>query len=86
MHDQKAKPSFARNHPSNVSDNCLIHNDGRGRALCSDELDTFEIMTYRSLIDFSLVLILSTVTKSLNAFQMGYLRDHFFRNIFHFSA
>ena len=48
----------------------------------SDELNTFEIMMYRSLIGFLLVLIFSAVTKKLHAIQMGYLGDHFFRNIF----
>ena len=52
----------------------------------SDELNTFEIMMYRSLIGFLLVLIFSAVTKKLHAIQMGYLGDHFFRNIFHFCA
>ena len=52
----------------------------------SDELDTFEVMMYRSLIGFFLVLIFCIATKRLHAIHLGYLRDHFFRNVFHFSA
>ena len=37
----------------------------------SDELDTFEIMMYRSLVGFLLLLIFSTVTNRLHLIQMG---------------
>jgi len=52
----------------------------------SNELDTFEIMTYRSLIGFVLVLGFTLVTKRIHVIQVGYLRNHFLRNFFHFSA
>ena len=52
----------------------------------SDELNTFEIMMYGNLFGFFLVLIFSALTKRLHAIQIGYLRDHFFRHIFHLSA
>ena len=52
----------------------------------SDELDTFEIMMYRSLVSFVLVLMISDITKKLHTIRVGYWRYHFFRNIFHFSA
>ena len=52
----------------------------------SDELNTFEIMMYGNLFGFFLVLIFAALTKRLHAIQIGYLRDHFFRHIFHFSA
>lgn len=52
----------------------------------SNELDTFEIMTYRSLIGFVLVLGFTLVTKRIHVIQVGYLRNHLLRNFFHFSA
>ena len=56
-----------------------------GRYL-SAELNTFEIMMYRSLIGFLLVLVFTIVTNSFHSIQLCYLRDHFVRNVFHFSA
>ena len=38
----------------------------------SDELDTFEIMMYRSLISFVLVLIIPTIAKRLHTILVGY--------------
>lgn len=38
----------------------------------SDELDTFEIMMYRSLISFVLVLIIPTIAKRLHTIPVGY--------------
>ena len=38
----------------------------------SDELDTFEIMMYRSLISFVLVLIIPTIAKRLHIIPVGY--------------
>lgn len=52
----------------------------------SDELDTFEIMMYRSLIGFILILSFTITTKRFHTIQIAFLRDHFLRNIFHFSA
>ena len=56
-----------------------------GRYL-SAELNTFEIMMYRSLIGFLLVLGFTIVTNSFHSIQLCYLRDHFVRNVFHFTA
>ncbi|MGA0228639.1 MAG: EamA family transporter, partial [Paracoccaceae bacterium] len=52
----------------------------------SDELDTFEIMMYRSLIGFILILSFTIMTKRFHTIQIAFLRDHFLRNVFHFSA
>lgn len=52
----------------------------------SFELDTFEIMLYRSIIG---VLVVSIVAKSLgtlNQIQTHVLKQHFYRNIAHFSG
>ena len=52
----------------------------------SAELDTFEIMLYRSLIGFLLVLSFATTTSRLRHISFLNLKLHAVRNLFHFTA
>ena len=54
-----------------------------GRSLAG-ELDTFEIMMYRSLIGVVLVLFFAYYFKTLGEVNLKKLRLHFFRNLMHF--
>jgi drug/metabolite transporter (DMT)-like permease len=54
-----------------------------GRAV-SDELDTFEIMLYRSLIGFLIVISFAKVTQTYREINFQQFSMHFIRNIFHF--
>ena len=54
-----------------------------GRSL-SGELDTFEIMMYRSLIGVVLVLFFAYYLKTLGEVNLKKLRLHFLRNFMHF--
>lgn len=56
-----------------------------GRAAAFD-LDTFEIMFYRSCIGFLVVLIVSTVAGTRNQVRAQKLGLHFIRNLAHFSG
>lgn len=54
-----------------------------GRAV-SDTLDTFEIMTSRSLIGLLIVVVLLTITRSWQDITTDRLKDHVIRNAAHF--
>ena len=54
-----------------------------GRSLAS-ELDTFEIMMYRSFIGILLVLAFSFYFKTITEVNLLKIRLHFFRNLMHF--
>ena len=56
-----------------------------GRSL-ADKLDTFEIMTYRSLIGIAIVLLIAYRAGTLGEVRTRYLKLHIIRNIFHFSG
>ena len=56
-----------------------------GRELGGD-LDTFEIMTYRSLIGIMIVLFFIIYNKSYFEINVKRLKLHFIRNIFHFTG
>ena len=56
-----------------------------GRELGGD-LDTFEIMTYRSLIGIMIVLFFIIYNKSYFEINIKKLKLHFIRNIFHFTG
>jgi len=56
-----------------------------GRELGGD-LDTFEIMTYRSLIGVMIVLFFIIYNKSYFEINVKRLKLHFIRNIFHFTG
>ena len=56
-----------------------------GRAV-SDTLDTFEIMTFRSLIGLIIVAILLTFTRSWKDINTARLKDHIIRNAAHFTG
>ena len=56
-----------------------------GRAV-SFELDTFEIMMYRSFVGVIIVLIVSAITGTQNQITTRSLGVHFFRNISHFAG
>ena len=56
-----------------------------GRELGGD-LDTFEIMTYRSLIGIIIVLFFIIYNKSYFEINVKRLKLHFIRNIFHFTG
>ena len=47
-------------------------------------LDTFEIMTYRSLVGVLIVLFVVIYNKSLKEISLKKIKLHFIRNIFHF--
>ncbi len=52
----------------------------------SAELDTFEIMTYRSIAGLAIVLTYAAATGALYELRGGAMRLHFIRNITHFAA
>ena len=52
----------------------------------SFELDTFELMTYRSFAGFVIVLSLAGLTGRLNRIAFSNLRLHATRNVLHFAA
>ena len=54
-----------------------------GRAI-SFQLDTFEIMTYRSVIGVIIVLVIGSATGKLKKLRFKKLKLHFFRNLVHF--
>ena len=54
-----------------------------GRSLAS-ELDTFEIMMYRSFIGILLVLAFSFYFNTITEVNLLKIRLHFFRNLMHF--
>ncbi len=56
-----------------------------GRAV-SIELDTFELMTYRSLIGIVLVVTIASSLGTLNQIRMRRLGLHVVRNLFHFTG
>ena len=56
-----------------------------GRELGGD-LDTFEIMTYRSLIGITIVLFFVIYNKSYFEINIKRIKLHFIRNIFHFDG
>ena len=53
-----------------------------GRELYS-ALDTFEIMTYRSLVGVLIVLFVVFYNRSLKEISLKKIKLHFIRNIFH---
>ena len=52
----------------------------------SFELDTFEIMMYRSIIGLIIVLVISTLLKTRNQITTNKLSLHFLRNLSHFTG
>ena len=50
----------------------------------SGQLDTFEIMLYRSIIGFGLVLTVASSVGTLSEINLKHFRLHLLRNIFHF--
>ena len=54
-----------------------------GRAI-SGQLDTFEIMLYRSVMGFGIVLAVAKSVGTLSEIDLKYFRLHLLRNIFHF--
>ena len=56
-----------------------------GRAL-ADRLDTFEIMTYRSLIGIVIVLVVANYASTMGQITTRRMRLHIIRNLFHFAG
>ncbi|KIN72312.1 DMT family transporter [Sulfitobacter guttiformis] len=56
-----------------------------GRELAAD-YDTFEIMLYRSLVGLIIVVSVTTLNKRWHEVQVRSIRQHFLRNIFHFTG
>jgi len=56
-----------------------------GRSLAG-HLDTFEIMSYRSLFGIVIVLFFAARAGTLGQIRMAHFRLHIIRNIFHFSG
>ncbi|NDR58270.1 DMT family transporter [Pseudoruegeria sp. M32A2M] len=56
-----------------------------GRAV-SFEHDTFEILFYRSIVSFLLVLIVGTATGAIRQVNTQNMRLHLLRNVFHFTG
>ena len=54
-----------------------------GRAISGD-LDTFEIMLYRSIIGFLIVVSMAGITGTYREINFEFFRIHLARNIFHF--
>ena len=52
----------------------------------SFELDTFEILLYRSIIGFITVLVIAKSLGTLNQIKTQILKQHFYRNVAHFSG
>jgi len=56
-----------------------------GRAI-SSQLDTFEIMLYRSIMGFGIVLAVAKSVGTLSEIDLKHFRLHLLRNIFHFTG
>ena len=56
-----------------------------GRAI-SGQLDTFEIMLYRSIMGFGIVLAVAKSVGTLSEIDFKHFRLHLLRNIFHFTG
>ena len=56
-----------------------------GRSL-ADQLDTFEIMMYRSFIGIFIVLFFGFCLKTLGEINLNKIRLHFVRNLMHFTG
>ena len=56
-----------------------------GRAV-SDQLDTFEIMLYRSILGFLIVVSVAGITGTYREINFKFFRIHLVRNIFHFTG
>ncbi len=56
-----------------------------GRA-ASFELDTFEMMTYRSMVGLVIVLVFGATFGTLGQITFRHLNIHFFRNLAHFTG
>lgn len=56
-----------------------------GRAI-SGQLDTFEIMFYRSIMGFLIVLAVAKTVGTLGEIDLKHFRLHLLRNIFHFTG
>jgi len=52
----------------------------------SEVHNTFEIMTFRSLVGLAIVLSLAFASRRLGEIRRNRLRQHFFRNLFHFTG
>ncbi|MBS8228132.1 DMT family transporter [Vannielia litorea] len=52
----------------------------------SEELDTFEIMTYRSFVGIAIVVAVGLATQKLGQISTRNLHLHFARNLFHFAG
>ncbi|MCO6382344.1 MAG: DMT family transporter [Vannielia sp.] len=52
----------------------------------SGELDTFEIMTYRSFVGILIVVMVGLATRRMHQITTRQLHLHFARNIFHFAG
>ena len=52
----------------------------------SAELDTFEIMTYRSFVGIAIVLAVGLATQQMHQVNTRNLHLHFARNVFHFAG
>ena len=50
------------------------------------QLDTFEIMTYRSFIGVMIVIVIGLYTKTLQNLRFKRMKLHFFRNLGHFAG
>ena len=50
----------------------------------SSELDTFQLMFFRSLIGLAIILMIAMATGGLGQFRTRRLRLHIGRNLFHF--
>ena len=56
-----------------------------GRAV-SDQFDTFEIMLYRSILGFLIVVSVAGITGTYREINFKFFRIHLVRNIFHFTG
>ena len=52
----------------------------------SDAHNTFEIMAFRSLVGLVIVLVLASAARRLGEIRRQRLKQHFFRNLFHFTG
>lgn len=57
-----------------------------GRTAMSAQLDTFELLFYRSLVSFSIVLCVAVVTGKLSQVRATHMRLHLARNVAHFTG
>lgn len=57
-----------------------------GRAAMAAQLDTFELMFYRSLVSCSIVLGVAWATGALGKIQATHMRLHLARNVAHFTG